>query len=191
MRISVLTDQNQAITSYGVCLSTDHNPLPNGIIVDTDIDIETIVGNYTLQNGILVIIPDIGLRDAKQAKIIEVTQAYQTELNGTFPSSAIGNVLVYDYSLESQTLWKELRDTIGKTVDGGDLPDSVLFPNGEMSITLADNTKVPHTRDQLQQVLQEIVSRKLSLYQKLQDMITVGGRILSAGTIDEVNLISW
>ena len=149
---------------------------------------------YLVQNEDLTAktnIGDLQLADAKQAKIAEVTQAYQTELNSTFTSSATGTALVYDYSPKSQQLWKELKDTIGTAVDGGTLPDSVLFPSGTMNITLANNTNVPHTRAQLQKVIQDATVRKLILHQKLQDIVTANGTIISATTLSAVNAIVW
>lgn len=149
---------------------------------------------YIAQNDNLVAVANIAtlqLADAKQAKISEITNAYQTELNGTFTSSATGATLVYDYIPTSQNLWKELKDTIGTSVDGGTLPDSVLFPNGTMNITLANNTSVPHTRAQLQKVIQDATARKLQLYQKLQGMVTANGTVMSATTVDTVNMIVW
>lgn len=126
---------------------------------------------------------DLRLADAKQAKISQVTQAYQSELNGTFTSSATGAALVYDYSPTSQGLWKELLDA----VKDGDLPDS-SFP---MNITLANETTAPHTQAQLLQIRGELTARKFSLYSKLQGMITAKGNILSATTMDAVNVIAW
>ena len=54
MRISVIINANQVVTSYGICLSDTHIPIPNGIIVETEVDVETIIGNYKLENGMLV-----------------------------------------------------------------------------------------------------------------------------------------
>jgi hypothetical protein len=141
---------------------------------------------YLIQGGKIVAKPnilDLQLADAKQAKIQEIIQAYQTELNGTFTSSATGTPLVYDFSPESQTLWKELSDAINANY----IPDT-MFP---MNITLANGTTVPHTKLQLQQIFREITARKLQLYSKLQSMVTANGTIMSATTIDEVNAIKW
>lgn len=141
---------------------------------------------YFVQKGELTAktnIGDLQLADAKQAKIAEVTQAYQTELSGTFTSSATGSALVYDFSLSSQQLWKELMEAINANY----IPDTV-FP---MNITLADGIIVPHTKLQLQQIFGEITARKLQIYGKLQSMVTANGTIMSATTIDAVNAIKW
>lgn len=52
MKISVVTDGNNVVTAYGVCLSNTHEPLPNGIIIETDVDLETLIGNYKLIDGV-------------------------------------------------------------------------------------------------------------------------------------------
>ena len=54
MKISVLTNETNVITAYGVCLSDTHEPLPNGTIIETDVDLETLIGNYKLVDGALV-----------------------------------------------------------------------------------------------------------------------------------------
>jgi len=123
------------------------------------------------------------LGGTQQSKIQEVTNAYFTELNGAFTSSATGTPLAYDFSPNSQSLWKELMDA----VNAGYIPDTML----PMDITLDNGTVVPHGKAQLQQIFGEITARKLQLYGKLQSMVTVGGTILSATTIDAVNAITW
>lgn len=145
-------------------------------------EIETI-GSTTIISLVPSDPPAPTLDDIKQAKIVEVTQAYQAELNSTFTSSATGSALVYDYSPNSQELWKELLDSI----NAGYIPDT-SFP---LSITLADKSMVPHTKAQLQQIGGEITLRKLQLYGKLQAMTVVGGSILSATEIADVEKISW
>jgi len=119
----------------------------------------------------------------QQAKITEVTTAYQVELYSTFISSATGTELDYDYSRNSEALWKELKDGIRD----GDIPDTV-FP---MNITLANGMVVTHTKAELQQIFGEVTMRKLQLYSKWQSMVVVGGTILSTSTVEEVNAISW
>lgn len=141
---------------------------------------------YLYQGGKFVNNPIAGqiqLQSAKQAKIAEMTKAYETELNGTFTSSATGTALVYDYGKTSQELWKELSDAITANY----IPDTA-FP---MNITLANGTNIPHTKLQLQQIFGEITVRKLTLYGKLQGMVTANGTIMSATTIDVVNAIKW
>ena len=123
------------------------------------------------------------LNDSQQSKIAKVTAGYQAELNSTFVSSATGTALVYDFSPNSQSLWKELMDA----VNAGYVPDT-MFP---MGITLDNGTVIPHEKTQLQQIFGEITARKLQLYGKLQSMVTVGGTILSATTIDAVDTITW
>ena len=54
MKISVIINANHVVTSYGICLSDTHIPISNGIIVETEVDVETIIGNYKLENGMLV-----------------------------------------------------------------------------------------------------------------------------------------
>lgn len=141
--------------------------------------------NYEMVDGMYQIKapPPPTLDEFKQQKITEVTQAYNDELNSTFTSSATETELIYDFSPNSQTLWKELQSSI----DGNYLPDTI-FP---MNITLADGTVVPHTKAQLQQIFGEVTLRKLQLYGKLQSMVTVGGLILSCENEEELNLIMW
>lgn len=141
---------------------------------------------YLVKNNDLIVVSNLAhlqLQDMRRAKISEVTSDHLKELNGTFTSSATGIELVYDYSPTSQILWKELMDAINANY----VSDS-LFP---MNITLANGTNVAHTKIQLQQIFGEIVKRKLQLYGKLQGMITAEGTIMSATTIDAVNLIKW
>lgn len=141
---------------------------------------------YLVQTDKIIARPnilDLQLADAKQAKISEVTQAYQAQLNSTFTSSATGTPLVYNFSPESQNLWKELSDAIL----AGYIPDT-MFP---MSITPANGTNASHTKLQLQQIFGEITARKLSLYGKLQGMVTANGSIMKAGTVDDVSAIHW
>jgi hypothetical protein len=54
MKISILTNENNIVAAYGICLSDTHNPLPNGIIIETDIDTELLMGNYKLVDGALI-----------------------------------------------------------------------------------------------------------------------------------------
>ena len=89
------------------------------------------------------------LSQAQSDKILEVTNAYMTELNSTFTSEATGSPLVYDYStVESQDLWKNLKDSIAE----GYIPDALLtaFP-----VTLANGSMLPHTKQQLTQIFGE------------------------------------
>lgn len=127
--------------------------------------------------------PPPALEQVQQAKISDVTDAYQKELCSGFTSTATGTALEYDYSQTSQDLWKELFNSM----TAGFIPD-VIFP---MDITLKDSTVVPHTKAQLQQIGGEVTVRKLSLYGKLQGMVAKAGSIMSASTIDKVNEISW
>jgi len=127
------------------------------------------------------------LAEAQETKIAEVTTAYQTELYSTFISSATGIEREYDYSTKSETLWKEIKDTIAD----GLIPDAILFPTGTMSITTTNNTAVPHKKEQLQQIFVEITVRKLQLYSKWQGMVTANGTILSAQSIEAVEAIAW
>lgn len=141
---------------------------------------------YLVQAGAIVAKPnilDLQLVDAKMAKVGEMSNTYQAQLNGNFTSSATGTALTYSFSPESQSLWKELSDAITANY----IPDA-MFP---MPITLPDGTKVTHTKLQLQQIFGEITVRKLMLYGKLQGMITDGGSIMNATTIDAVNLVVW
>lgn len=172
----------------------DPNLIPSGCVVlgplkTLDTTQEQVFANpalYLYQNGKFVDNPNaaqIQLQNAKQEKIKEVTDAYQTELNGTFTSSATGTALVYDFSSESQNLWKELSDAITANY----IPDTA-FP---MNITLANGTNVAHMKLQLQQIFGEITARKLQLYSKFQGMVTVAGSILSATTVADVQAISW
>ena len=123
------------------------------------------------------------LSEVQQAKITEVTTAYNTELCSGFPSSATGKALEYDFSPSSQELWKELFNSI----TSGFIPD-VAFP---MDITLKNGTVVRHTKAQLQQIGGEVTVRKLALYGKLQGMVSVQGSIMTAVTVYDVNAISW
>lgn len=123
------------------------------------------------------------LKSSQQTKIQEVTNAYLTELNGTFTSSATGTALVYDYGKTSQELWKELSESITANY----IPDTA-FP---MNITLANGVNVAHTKLQLQQLFKEIATRKLTLYQKLQGMVTANGTIMNAGSVSAVQVIKW
>ena len=156
---------------------------------------------YLYQDGQFIDNPKAGeiqLQNAKSSKVSEMTLAYTSELNDKFSSSATGTELVYDFRLvndygqNSQDLWKELKDTIGTSVDGGILPDALLFPdNGAMDITIRDNSRVPHTRDQLYQVFKDIATHKLSLYTKWQKIVTTDGDIDKCQSIDDVGKISW
>ena len=58
MKLSILTDTNGVVTGYGVCLSEEHNPLPNGVIIETDVDHELLIGNYKFIGGILIELPE-------------------------------------------------------------------------------------------------------------------------------------
>lgn len=120
------------------------------------------------------------LDELKVQKHQEVTNAYQTELNGTFSSIATGTSLVYDFSLTSQELWKELASSI----DAGRIPEAV-FP---MNITLANGIAVPHEKAQLQQIFGEITMRKLFLYGKWQTLVT---DTIPNATEETISTIAW
>lgn len=139
---------------------------------------------YLYYNGQFISNPDadqMQLQDAKQSKTVQIQQAYQAEINGTFTSSATGAALVYSYSPESQQLWGDLFKAIDKNL----LP-STAFP---MGITLANGTVVSHTQAQLVQIEADIAAWKFPLYQKYQKLVT--STIPSATTIDQVNTITW
>ena len=55
-RLHVVVDSNSIVSSYGVCLSETHVPIENGILVETNLDLDTVilVGNYKLVDGELI-----------------------------------------------------------------------------------------------------------------------------------------
>lgn len=58
MKVSILVDENQVVTAYGVCLSDTHKPFSSGVVMETDVDLETLIGNYRLNDDTLVEIPE-------------------------------------------------------------------------------------------------------------------------------------
>jgi hypothetical protein len=58
MKISVKTNTDGVVIGYGICLTSDHNPLLDGSVIETDVDLESVVGNYRLADGIIELIPE-------------------------------------------------------------------------------------------------------------------------------------
>lgn len=143
---------------------------------------------YLYQNGVFVSNPNypaIQLRSAKTAKIEEIQQTYQAEVNSTFTSSATGTALVYNYSNQGSPSAQDTWNDLFKAIDKNLLP-STVFP---MPVTLANGTVVDHTQTQLEQIETDIAAWKFPLYQKYQKLVT--STIPACTTVDDVNAISW
>jgi hypothetical protein len=124
------------------------------------------------------------ISNVQATKIAEIQQAYDNALSA-FPSSAttgdLTKTLIYDYSVESQILWRDLFTAIDK----GFFPDAV-FP---MEITLKNGSTVPHTKSQIQQIEADIAIWKFPLYQKYQKIMTKD--IPNAPDVNAINAITW
>ena len=60
MKICIVLNKYNTIEKYGVCLTDNHIPILNGIIVETDINLKevNIVNNYKLVNDKLVVLTE-------------------------------------------------------------------------------------------------------------------------------------
>lgn len=53
-QIMVQLDAKNVVVGYGICLNDQHEPIPNGIKITTDLNINDINFNYKLIDGILI-----------------------------------------------------------------------------------------------------------------------------------------
>lgn len=123
------------------------------------------------------VVPVQTLQDAQQAKITELTYAYDQALATGFTSTAGGTSFTYGYTSIDQTKWMKLY--IGKA--NGVLPAS-------QPVATADGTIVNLTQAQLQQLLVD-----METFEQAQET-TFHARLAqtsAATTIDEVNAIHW
>lgn len=102
MDICILVDKNKVITSYGVCLSQVHIPLEDGVIIETDLDLENvnIVGNYKLQDS----------------KLIELTEEEKNSLNKEANKTKI--CTMKDLQEENKKLWDTVEYLLKQTEAG-------------------------------------------------------------------------
>ena len=117
------------------------------------------------------------LQDAQQAKVAELTHAYDQALAVGFTSTASGTSLLYGYTSIDQTKWMKLY--IGKA--NGVLPAS-------QPVATADGTIVDLTQAQLQQLLVDMETFEQAQETTFHDRLAQNS---AATTIDEVNAIHW
>lgn len=113
----------------------------------------------------------------KTTKIAEFSAICKAEIEGGFVSSALGSPYWYKSEIEDQL------NLVGAVAAHSDLQ----FPCRVGSIT-ADKQYVLHTAAQLQMVIADGITLKLSTMQKLNDKKIA---IMAATSIAAVDLITW
>lgn len=123
------------------------------------------------------VLPVPTLQDAQQAKVTELTNAYDQALATGFTSEANGTSLTYGYTSIDQIKWMKLY--IGKA--NGVLPAS-------QPVATADGTLITLTQTQLQQLLVD-----METFEQVQEATfhTLLAQNSAATTVDEVNVIHW
>lgn len=108
MIICVITDSNNVVKEYGI-KENDIVPYPNGILVETDLDLQTIdinKNNYKVVDNVLVELTNeekVDLESAKQIKINDIELWCKTAITSGFVSSAYQGIeKTYASTLEDQ-----------------------------------------------------------------------------------------
>jgi hypothetical protein len=58
MKICVTLDNNNIINQFAQCLNDNYTPFTDGIVIDTDLDASTLVENYKLESGQLILLTE-------------------------------------------------------------------------------------------------------------------------------------
>ncbi len=123
MRISVEIDSNNIVTGYGICLSDEHVPLENGTLVETEIDVDTIIGNYKLVDGVLIEMTE----DEKQVETtiiqnaVKITELKQLLLDTDYVvikiAEGVATMEEYADTIAQRQAWREEINQLEISVD--------------------------------------------------------------------------
>jgi|GEM_PF-6435881 len=120
--------------------------------------------------------PGPTLLDVQQAKITQIETAYTTALNTSFPTTALGTSVTFNYGPADQTKFSKLTSSYLAGIT------PYPFPITDTSGTIQSFT----TPAQIKQLLIDIQTFEMGLEVKLQ---TMSQEVKAATTVDQVNAI--
>lgn len=115
------------------------------------------------------------LADVQTSKIAQITDLYNQKLSDGFTSNSTGSSHIFGYATSDQTKFMQLAILV--------LNNMAVWP---VNIPAKDNTTVPHTQAQYQQLVMDIANFAQSQNTKQHDYIN---QVNSCSTIDQVNAI--
>ena len=122
-------------------------------------------------------LPPVPLATSQQAKIAEITSAYNQALTSGFISSASGVAVQFAYAEINQTKFSKLL--------AADTKGWLTYP---VTVYAADTSAISLTQPQLEKLFQDIFTFELINETKLHTLI---GQINTSTTPDQVAAIAW